>query len=56
MGGVALTPQSARLETDGMENPVAVTTPDEYRDDKPTILPEFPDTPTALNEEGGSNE
>lgn len=56
VGGVALTPQAARLETDGMDNPAEVTTPDEYRDDKPTILPEFPDTPTALNEEGGSNE
>lgn len=56
VGGVALTPQSARLETDGIENPAEVTTPDEYRDDKPTILPEFTDTPTALNEEGGNNE
>lgn len=56
VGGVALTPQAARLETDGIENPAEVTTPDEYRDDKPTILPEFPDTSTALNKEGGSNE
>ena len=56
VGGVALTPQAARLETDGIENPAEVTTPDEYRDDKPTILPEFPDTPTTLNKEGGSNE
>lgn len=56
VGGVALTPQAARLETDGIENPAEVTTPDEYRDDKPTILPELPDTPTTLNKEGGSNE
>ena len=56
VGGVAMTPVLARLETDGIENPAEVTTPDEYRDDKPTILPEFPDTPTTLNEEGGSNE
>lgn len=65
VGGVALTPQAARLETDGMENPAEVTTPDEYKDDEPTILPEFPeDTPTVLpetgdstiTEEGGSDE
>ena len=51
VGGVALTPQAARLETDGTENPAEVTTPDEYKDDEPTILPEFPeDTPTVLPE------
>lgn len=55
VGGVALTPQAARLETDGTENPVEVTTPDEYKDDEPTILPEFPeDTSTVLSETGDS--
>lgn len=56
VGGATLTPVLARQETDGTDNPVEVTTPDEYRDDKPAILPEFPDTPISLNEEGGNNE
>lgn len=66
VGGVVFTERQARLETDGVDNPAEVTTPDEYRDDEPTILPEFPvDTPTILPEiedetvidkEGGSNE
>ena len=48
VGGVALTPQAARLETDGIENPAEVTTPDEYRDDKPTILPFSLSNPTYI--------
>lgn len=58
VGGVALTPQSARLETDGMDNPAEVTTPDEYKDDEPTILPEFPevDDETTTDQEGGGDE
>lgn len=56
VGGVVLTPQAARQETDGMDNPAEVIIPDEYRDDEPAILPEFPDTPVILNEEGGSHE
>lgn len=65
VGGVALTPQAARLETDGTENPAEVTTPDEYKDDEPTILPEFPEDTSivlpetgdsTITEEGGSDE
>lgn len=65
VGGVALTPQAARLETDGTENSAEVTTPDEYKDDEPTILPEFPEDTSivlpetgdsTITEEGGSNE
>ena len=55
VGGVALTPQSARLETDGMDNPAEVTTPDEYRDDEPTVLPEVDDE-TTTDQEGGGDE
>lgn len=54
VGGVALTPQSARLETDGMENPEEVYTPDEYKDDTPTVLPEMSDNTSAEVEEGGT--
>lgn len=65
VGGVALTPQAARLETDGTETPAEVTTPDEYKDDEPTILPEFPEDTSivlpetgdsTITEEGGSDE
>lgn len=55
VGGVALTPQAARLETDGMDNPAEVTTPDEYRDDEPTFLPEVDDE-TTTDQEGGGDE
>ena len=45
----------AVVQRNGMENPAEVTTPDEYKDDEPTILPEFPeDTPTVLPETGDS--
>lgn len=33
VGGVALTPNEAKRETDGVANPVAVTTPDRYKSD-----------------------
>lgn len=33
VGGVALTPNEAKRETDGVVNPVAVTTPDRYKSD-----------------------
>lgn len=65
VGGAALTPQAARLETDGTETPAEVTTPDEYKDDEPTILPEFPEDTSivlpetgdsTITEEGGSDE
>ena len=58
VGGVALTPQTAREETEGTDCPVEVYTPDEYKEDEPALLPELPDdTPTILPElpeEGGA--
>lgn len=64
VGGVTLTPQAARAETDGVDTPAEVFTPDDYKDevekpgqtevtDTPTILPEI-DNNTL--EEGGNNE
>ena len=47
VGGAALTPQAAKAETDGTADyPAEVHTPEEYRRDEPTLLPELP-------EEGG---
>lgn len=42
VGGVAISPQQARCETDGVEVPVEVFTPDEYKtpEDTPTVIPE----------------
>lgn len=53
VGGVALTPLFARLETDGMENPERVYTPDEYKDDTPTVLPEMADNTVSTEVEKG---
>lgn len=33
VGGVCLSPQEAKTEIDGTENPVQVSTPDEYKED-----------------------
>ena len=33
VGGICLTPQEAKAEIDGPENPVDVNTPDEYKSD-----------------------
>lgn len=47
VGGAALIPQAAKAETDGTADyPAEVHTPEEYRRDEPTPLPELP-------EEGG---
>lgn len=55
IGGKAITAQEAKAETDGMENPERVYTPDEYKDDTPTVLPEMADnTVSAEVEEGGT--
>lgn len=40
VGGRAISAQTAKEETDGTETPVEVYTPDEYKDDTPTMLSE----------------
>lgn len=55
IGGACLSPQQAKREIDGTESPAEVYTPDEYRKDTPTPLPE--DRPAILPElpeEGGT--
>lgn len=58
VGGVAMDRDVAWLETEGTDNPAEVYTPDEYKKDEPTTLPELPDdVPTVLPElpeEGGA--
>lgn len=55
IGGKAITAQKAKAETDGMENPAEVYTPDEYKDDTPTVLPEMSDNTVSTEvEEGGT--
>lgn len=55
IGGKAITAQEAKAETDGMENPAEVYTPDEYKDDTPTVLPEMSDNTVSTEvEEGGT--
>lgn len=55
IGGKAITAQEAKAETDGTENPVEVYTPDEYKDDTPTVLPEMADNTVSTElEEGGT--
>lgn len=34
VGGVCMTPQAAKAEIDGTDNPVQVYTPEEYKDNK----------------------
>lgn len=55
IGGKAITAQEAKAETDGTENPAEVYTPDEYKEDTPTVLPEISnDTVSTEAEEGGT--
>ena len=49
IGGKAITAQEAKAETDG------TYTPDEYKDDTPTVLPEMSDNTVSTEvEEGGT--
>lgn len=55
IGGKAITAQEAKAETDGTENPAEVYTPDEYKEDTPTVLPEISDNTVSTEaEEGGT--
>lgn len=55
IGGKAITAQDAKAETDGTENPAEVYTPDEYKDDTPTVLPDMSDNTVSTEvEEGGT--
>lgn len=49
VGGVCLSPQQAKAEIEGVETPVQVTTPDEY---KSVLTPED----DSVNQEGGTDE
>lgn len=55
IGGKAITAQEAKAEKDGTENPAEVYTPDEYKEDTPTVLPEISDNTVSTEvEEGGT--
>lgn len=55
IGGKAITAQEAKAETDGTENPAEVYTPDEYKEDTSTVLPEISDNTVSTEvEEGGT--
>lgn len=55
IGGMAITDQEAKAETEGTENPAKVYTPDEYKEDTPTVLPEISDNTVSTEaEEGGT--
>lgn len=55
IGGKAITAQEGKAETDGTENPAEVYTPDEYKEDTSTVLPEISDNTVSTEvEEGGT--
>ena len=56
VGGVCLTPQAAKAEIDGTDNPVQVSTPDEYKDDNAGEADATAYTPEAKEGEEVTNE
>lgn len=56
VGGVCLTPQAAKAEIDGTDNPVQVSTPDEYKDDNAEVADATASIPEAAEGEEVTNE